>query len=102
MAANKTRLPSEKEFQLLCLAMVEHTGRDLAKAFKAETGRTISYGTLYPTMARLERAKLVATRVEILDYGKVKWFLITATGRKVLDRARQHYTTLTTFGLRAT
>ncbi len=92
------RLPSEKEFQLLALTTAERTGRDIAKLYKRAAGRSISYGTLYPTLRRLVDAGWVRSRDDVNEAGRIKWFLITGEGRRTLESAREHYERLSRFG----
>lgn len=92
-------LPSNVEFQLLALVVTERSGRDVAQLFKKETGRTISYGTLYTTFRRLREWGWVTVRDDEDEDGRVRWFRITAAGSKAMERARDAYRGLAEFGL---
>lgn len=92
-------LPSSTEFQLLTLVVTERSGRDVAQLFKKETGRTISYGTLYTTFRRLREWGWVTVRDDGDEDGRVRWFRITASGSKAMDRAREQFRGLAEFGL---
>ncbi|MBK8096041.1 MAG: PadR family transcriptional regulator [Planctomycetes bacterium] len=92
-------LPSTVEFQLLALVVTERSGRDVAHALKNETGRTISYGTLYTTFRRLRESGWVSVRDDVDEDGRVRWFRITAAGLKAMERAREQYRGLAEFGL---
>jgi DNA-binding PadR family transcriptional regulator len=96
------RIASATEMQLLALVSdrdQELSGRDIAKLYRQETGRTISYGTLYTTLRRLKESGWITSRdAEDVD-GRVRYFLITATGVRALAGAREHYLSLAWFGL---
>ena len=92
-------LPSATEFQLLSLALVERSGREIAKLFEKEAGRVISYGTLYTTYRRLRERGWVTVRDDEVEDGRVRWFHVTAAGKTAIERARQQYTRLAEFGL---
>ena len=90
--------PSEMEFQLLALvASRERSGREVAKAFREETGKDISYGSLYTAFRRMREAGWVKTRDEEQD-GRVRYFKITATGARALADRRRTYARLAIFG----
>lgn len=91
---------SDKEMQLLALvAFDELPGREVAKRYKDETRHNISYGTLYTTFRRLKDEKLVTVRDDEDDDGRIRYFQITADGRRALNHARQRYQQMAGFGL---
>src|SRR5262245_42195228 len=92
-------LPSTVEFQLLTLVVIKRSGREVAQAFKRETGREISYGTLYTTFRRLKEWGWVTVNDDEDEDGRVRWVLITAAGSKATDRARDQFRGLAQFGL---
>jgi DNA-binding PadR family transcriptional regulator len=94
------RLPSPVELQLLALVGDERPGREVAKAYEKETGRQISYGTLYTTFRRLREAGWVSVRDGEDEDGRIRWFKITASGRTAECLARDYYQSLAAFGLR--
>lgn len=92
---------SETEFRLLALvAPRERSGREVAKLYRQETGRGISYGTLYTTFRRMREAGWVKVRDEESD-GRVRYFRITAAGALALHHSRENYAELSNFGLPA-
>ena len=93
---------SEREYQLLSLVLTERTGREVAKLFKAETGKTIPYGTLYSTFKRLKDAGLVSHADTHDEDGRLRYFKITGAGAKALNAAREHYLSLLDFGGKVT
>src|SRR5262245_39141442 len=90
---------SEKEMQLLALVDTERSGREVAQLFEKETGRSISYGTLYTTFRRLKEEGLVKVRDSEDEDGRVRSFLITGAGQRALRNQREHYSALAAFGL---
>jgi DNA-binding PadR family transcriptional regulator len=92
-------LPSNVEFQLLALVVSERSGREVAKAFKDATGKAISYGTLYTTFRRLAEWKWVTVRDDEDGDGRVRWFKITGAGAKAMEKARERFRKLASFGI---
>src|SRR5687768_2159496 len=88
-------LPSKKEFELLALLTAgELSGRDLAKAYKEETGKAIAYGTLYVTLDRLREWKWVTSREEKDEFGRLTIYKITSGGREAVvtsGKRQRHY-----------
>lgn len=94
------KLPSGTELQLLVLVSgPELSGRDVAKRFTVETGKAMSYGTLYTTFRRLRDEGWVSVRDDHDADGRVRYFQITGTGRRAVAAARSHYGRLASFGL---
>ena len=92
------KLPSATELRLLILvAASECSGRDVAKRFKKETGKVISYGTLYTTFRRLREQGWVTVREDEDEDGRMRWFRITASGLRAVVRARDHHRGLADF-----
>ncbi len=54
----------------------------------ARHGHTVSPGTLYPTLHRMEAAGLLAGRDDILNSRRVRYYVITDTGREDLATGR--------------
>jgi DNA-binding PadR family transcriptional regulator len=94
------QLPSTKEFELLALLIHgERSGRELAKAYKKEAARSISYGTLYVTLNRMVENGWVASREETDEVGKLTIYKITSGGRAAVNCFRSHLRNLSNFGL---
>ncbi len=93
-------LPTDTEFQLLALTVTERTGREVGKLFEKETGRSISFGTLYTSFRRMREAGWVAMRDDEDEDGRLRWFRITGAGVEALALARERYQQLAKFGLR--
>lgn len=85
------RNPSQIEFRLLTLVMSELTGREVAKRYEKDTGKTISYGTLYTTFRRLKESGWVSVRDAQDEDGRLRYFQITGAGRRVLEAAVHDY-----------
>jgi len=91
-------LPSDVEFQLLTLVIVERCGREVAKLYKKITGREISYGTLYAAFRRMVEWRWVDVRDDEDQDGRVRWFKITGPGVRAMNDARKRYVELAGFG----
>ena len=75
------KLPSKTEMNLIfALGTSEISGREVAKAYKQETGSTISYGTLYTTLRRLKEAGWVDSRDDGEGDARVRFFKISGPG----------------------
>lgn len=86
--------------QLLALVAEEElAGREVALRYQTETGRAISYGTLYTTFRRLKDDGLVSVRDDEDEDGRVRYFRITGHGKRALNEARARYQSLASFGL---
>ena len=79
------------ELLILCLlSKGEAHGYKLLKELARLTGRTVSVGTLYPMLYRLEAEGLVRSfRVERDDGRTVRIYRITERGLRELERIRQ-------------
>src|SRR5882672_2194547 len=94
------KMPSPMEMQLLAIvAGDERSGREVAKLYEQETGKTISYGTLYTTFRRLAESGWVKVRDDQDDDGRVRFFKLDIEGRRALAAGREFYASLATFGL---
>jgi len=83
------KLPSPVEDDLLhALGAREVNGRDLAKRYESETGRSMSYGTLYTTMSRLKDAGWVSVREDEAGDRRVRLFKVTGVGQQALVTLR--------------
>lgn len=84
------KFPSKTEADLLAaLGAREISGRDLAKQYEKETGRSISYGTLYTTMRRLKDAGWITVREDEDEDGRVRFFKLTGDGCRALPSLRK-------------
>ncbi len=54
----------------------------------AHHGHTVSPGTLYPTLHRMEAAGLLVGRDDVLNSRRVRYYAITDAGRTELDTGR--------------
>lgn len=66
----------------------------MAKLYKSETGSRISYGTLYTTFRRMQERGWVTVTEDSDADGRVRFFLITASGLRAFDRSRASYSEL--------
>lgn len=73
------------------------TGRELAKRYRELTRRNISYGSLYPTMARMSNAGWVEQTEGQDTDGRLRFFRLTGKGIQVWTAAREYHCRL--FGL---
>ncbi|MHC4861185.1 MAG: PadR family transcriptional regulator [Planctomycetota bacterium] len=85
------KILSEKEYQLLLLCVSERSGREVAKRYETEAGRSISYGTLYTTFRRLHRAGLVHVRDDSDSDGRVRYFRCTGAGHRSIRATIEHH-----------
>lgn len=100
MHTNRMKLPSPVEMQLLALvAHGELSGREVAKMYEQETGKSMSYGTLYTTFRRLIESGWVKARDDEDEDGRVRFFKIDVDGRKALAEGRDYYAGIASFGL---
>lgn len=83
------KMPSQTEMGLLfALGAREVNGRDLAKRYESETGKSISYGTLYTTMTRLKNAGWVDAREAEEGDRRVRLFKLSGTAQAALPKLR--------------
>jgi len=93
-------LPSPMQMQLLALvADRERSGREVAKLYQQETGKPISYGTLYTTFRRLREDGWVKVRDDEDEDGRVRYFRIDVDGRRALAHGREFYAGIASFAL---
>ncbi len=85
------------ELQLLALVTSERSGREVARLYREETGEPVPFGTLYATLRRLRERGWVRMRSDQSEDGRVRFFLITATGADALENARDRYANLAGF-----
>lgn len=90
----ETKIPSEREIELLRLVIRERTGREVAKAYEAESGSTIPYGTVYTLFAQMEERGWVRVRQATKGDLRVRHIKITPGGLAALNAARDHYARL--------
>jgi len=93
------KIPSVRETELLALVVAERSGRDVAKRYREWTGQNLSYGTLYVVLRRLVEQGWVKVRDDEDADGRVRFFRVTATGARALEKAREHYDRVANFGL---
>ena len=86
------------ELRLIALIQTERSGRQLARIYRAETGREIPHGSLYTLLRRLRARGLVTMRRDQYEDGRVRFFFVTEVGRRELERARLYYAGLAEFG----
>ncbi len=91
------RLPSDVEFRLLALAVEERSGREIAREYKKDVGRSVSYGTLYTTFRRLKEAGWVRVREDSDADGRVRFFQTSGAGLRALAAARAHHLSMSEF-----
>jgi DNA-binding PadR family transcriptional regulator len=91
---------SDREMKLLAIvAFEELPGREIAQRYEKEHGRSIAYGTLYTTFRRLRDEKLVSVRDDEDADGRIRYFRITAYGKRILNDARDYHEMMATVGL---
>jgi DNA-binding PadR family transcriptional regulator len=79
---------------LLALGAQKLNGRELAKRYRQEHKRNISFGTLYTTMARLRDQGWVSQEDSEDDDGRIRYFRITGDGVRAVQEARRGFTRL--------
>jgi DNA-binding PadR family transcriptional regulator len=96
------KMPSLTETALLvALGSSRLTGRELAQRYKEETGRNISYGTLYTTMSRLRKLGWVEQTDSEDEDGRLRYFEMTGAGAHALSETESFFGNLFGFGKRA-
>ncbi len=91
------KILSATELKLLSLVTTERNGREVAKLYRKETGKRISYGTLYTTFRRLRERGWVRMRGDRGSDGRIRLFVVTAAGSRALVGACAYYATLAEF-----
>lgn len=76
---------------LMVLAVLDQGdqyGYEIQKRIRAASGEKVSMsaGTMYPLLHRLEGDKLIRSRWESTTGRRRKWYALTAAGRKRLER----------------
>ena len=99
LCSHRIAVTATPGLQLLALVDTERSGREVAMRYTVETGKAISYGTLYTTFRRLKDAGWVSVRDDADEDGRVRYFRITGAGALALRNARKHHENLATFGL---
>ena len=89
---------SATELRLVALVTTERSGREVAQLYKRETGKAISYGTLYTTFRRLKEKGWVRVRDDTDRDGRVRYFSVTGKGSTAWALSRKHYAALAAFG----
>jgi DNA-binding PadR family transcriptional regulator len=74
------------------------SGREIAERYLQETGRSISYGTLYTTMSRLRDLGWVSQTDAQDEDGRLRYFEITGAGSRALADAREFFARLFRLG----
>ena len=89
------------EMQLLALVAgtEELSGQEVFNLYREETGKCISYGTLYTTFRRLKENGWVKVRDDHDEDGRIRFFQIDIDGRRALDNGRRYYASIASFGL---
>ena len=85
----------------MSLLIVERTGLDLYRRYRASTGKLMSLGTMYSLLRRLREEDLVlATRRDSGARDKrVRHFKLTGEGEQAVNKGRQFYAALSRVGL---
>ena len=92
------KLPTPLEMHLLSLvAHDELAGREVARRYTEETGKSISYGTLYTTFRRLKETGWVDVRDDHDDDGRIRYFKLTANGRIAVRDGAAYYAEIVGF-----
>ncbi len=91
------KILSATELKLLSLVTTERNGREVAKLYRKETGKRVSYGTLYTTFRRLRERGWVRMRGDRGSDGRMRFFLATAAGSRALAGACAYYAALAEF-----
>ena len=84
---------------LVALGAREISGRDLAKRYFDETGRSIPYGTLYTTMRRLKDGGWITVRDDEDEDGRVRFFKLSGEGALAIPRLRKMHESLGGWGV---
>ena len=92
------KILSATELKLLSLVTTERNGREVAKLYRKETGKPVSYGTLYTTFRRLRERGWVRMRGDPGSDGRIRFFRATQAGLRALQQGREHYAALSAFG----
>lgn len=94
------KIPSVVELKLLALVEGgERSGRDVATLHEREFGKRISAGTLYTTFRHMREAGWVLVRDEEEDDRRVRYFSLSADGRRALAEGRLYYQRVSAFKL---
>lgn len=96
-----TMPPSPVQYLILNLIVTERSGREIARKYKRDTGRTISYGTLYTTLKRMKESGWVTVREDSGEFedGRVRHYRISSGGIRAMESGREFYRSLAGFGL---
>jgi len=86
------------ELKVLSLVTEERSGREIARLYSREAGERIPYGTLYSTLRRMRARGWVRMRADPELDSRVRLFVAAEAGLNELERARDEYATLATFG----
>jgi DNA-binding PadR family transcriptional regulator len=84
------KLPSDLELALLALTVRESTGRQLAQEYEKRHKKPLSYGSLYTTLRRMVETGWLKQREDADEDGRLRWYLITAEGRRAHERGIEH------------
>ncbi len=96
------RLPTQTELELLAaLGAKRLTGRELAIRYKDHVEKSISYGTLYTTMARLKDEGWVTQEDSADADGRLRYFQMTGAGVEVFNERHKFFTHLFGAGAKA-
>ncbi len=98
-------LPNEREMRLLnAIGGSERSGRDVAARFaeqsheNPEFRKTISYGALYVTLARMKEKGWVDSRDDTDEDGRVRFFHLSGLGERVRANGVENFGLLAVFG----
>lgn len=78
------------------IARKDMYGYEMVKALKDQSNElyNMSEGTLYPALKRLEKKELVTSYWQETESGRRKYYAITETGRKELERKLSEWNTI--------
>ncbi len=92
-------IPSETELELMSLVVRKRTGQEIRRLYKEHTGREISPGTMFTAFRRLKDRDWVEVESDYDEDGRVKSFKLVRGGVAALNRGREHYQRVASFGL---
>ena len=96
-----SRIPSPTELEILALLSTgeEQNGRELAREYRQEAKREIPYGTLYVLLRRIHERRWISIREGEDGDGRLRYYRITANGKRALERGRDRYAQVARFRL---
>ena len=87
-------LKTTEELILLCVVEEEIYGWIISKKLELSTGKKFSFGTLYPTLNRLEERGFLSSSLKVSIENKTeipkKYYAITDKGKEALEKMDQY------------